>query len=89
MTRERCSRCAILTLENQRLRTKIQGLLERIKRDKKLVQNVCLYAQEIEQAAAGQMAEKNLPRGRWSYLKGGKAVAYALKRKLLQVYQQL
>lgn len=83
-----CARCAALQAENRRLQAQVKRLEERIRRILAAVKNAAAAAAGIDDEAAKRMEAGGLPRAAWSYLKGTRATARALARKLAQAMLQ-
>ena len=83
-----CGRCAALQAENRRLQAQVKRLEERIRRILAAVKNAAAAAAGIDDEAAKRMDHGGLPRAAWSYLKGTRAAARALARKIGEALAQ-
>ncbi len=83
-----CARCAALQAENRRLQAHVKRLEERIRRILAAVRQVAIAAAEIDSEAGKRMEAGGLPRAPYAYLKGTRATARALARKLAQAMLQ-
>lgn len=79
-----CNRCAQLEAENERLRSRIRHLEERIRQIQRAIKTAFDAAVGIEHGVDGKMNDGGLPRGSWSYLKGLRTAASLLRSKIAE-----
>jgi hypothetical protein len=78
-----CPYCPILQTEVNRLQVENKRLADRVKRLIAWLEHLSNECQKIEDRCDGILSG-HAPRGKWSFAKGARAVAFVIKRFIAQ-----